>query len=275
MATESKVGNNGKPTPHNRHSGGAYTVGAVSDLVGVSVRTLHHWDDIGLMHPSDRTSGGYRSYSDADVARIHQILVYRDLGFDLARIAALLDDPETSEVDQLVRQRTLLLERMEYMRGVVGAIDQVIAARQAGRTLTVQEQSQIFGVRWKREWAEEAYSRWGESPAWSEFESRLHAMDDATRDAVRQSGELLFDAMIDAKRSGVASDSEAARALVEQHRTMIGQLFECPHSLHTCFADMFVEDMRFHNSLDQMEPGLDIWLRDAIYANATTCKDSP
>ena len=71
----------------------ANTVGAVATLTGVSVRTLHHYDHIGLVVPSVRTAAGYRGYTDADIERLHLVLVYRSVGMPLDEIRALLDDP--------------------------------------------------------------------------------------------------------------------------------------------------------------------------------------
>ena len=88
-------------------TGAGRTVGEVADLVGVTVRTLHHWDRIGLVSASGRTWSDYRMYDDDDVARIHRVLVYRELGFPLAQIADLLDDPEVDEDAHLARQRGL------------------------------------------------------------------------------------------------------------------------------------------------------------------------
>ena len=71
----------------------AMTVGEVSTLLGVSVRALHHWDESGLVHPSQRSAAGYRLYSEADIMRIQQVLVYRQTGMSLADIKAVLDEP--------------------------------------------------------------------------------------------------------------------------------------------------------------------------------------
>lgn len=97
------------------------TVGTVADLVGVSVRTLHHWDEIGLVKPSGRTPAGYRSYSSDDVGRLHRVLVYRELGFGLAAIAELLDDPEVYEEQHLRAQRRLLEEQSVWLRDAIYA----------------------------------------------------------------------------------------------------------------------------------------------------------
>ena len=74
-------------------------VGEVAALAGVTVRTLHHYDRIGLLSPSGRTSAGYRQYAPADLDRLHRVLLYRELGFSLEEVATLLDDPSADPAD--------------------------------------------------------------------------------------------------------------------------------------------------------------------------------
>lgn len=81
-----------------------HPVGEVARLAGVTVRTLHHYDEIGLLRPTGRSAAGYRLYDRADLERLQQILCYRELGFELDKIAAILDDPDTDPVDHLRRQ---------------------------------------------------------------------------------------------------------------------------------------------------------------------------
>ncbi len=88
------------------------TVGNVADISGVTVRTLHHYEKIGLLVPAVRSDAGYRLYSDADCDRLSRILYYRELGFPLDGIATLLDDPQQDRYEHLERQRTLLRERL-------------------------------------------------------------------------------------------------------------------------------------------------------------------
>lgn len=140
-------------------SSGTLTVGMVSDLVGVSVRTLHHWDQIGLVPPTSRTSAGYRSYTAEDVSRIHRVLVYRELGFSLSAITELLDDPDLDEVQHLREQQRLLRTQIAELQRTAEAVDQVLARREAGVTLTAQEQAEIFGRGWRQDWADEAQER--------------------------------------------------------------------------------------------------------------------
>ncbi len=89
-----------------------YTVGRAADLAGVTVRTLHHYDRIGLLKPGEWSEGGYRRYDPADLERLHRILSYRELGLALEDIASLLDDPGIDPVAHLSRQERLLGERI-------------------------------------------------------------------------------------------------------------------------------------------------------------------
>ena len=121
------------------------TVGRVAELAGVSVRTLHHYDEIGLASPSARTAAGYRAYSARDVERLRHVLTYRRLGFGLQEIAVLVDDPLTDAVAHLRRLRRLLLEQRDRTDAMVAAIDSELESRAAGRTLTPKEQLEMVG----------------------------------------------------------------------------------------------------------------------------------
>lgn len=121
------------------------TVGRVAGLAGVSVRTLHHYDEIGLVRPSARTSAGYRAYSPGDVERLREVLAYRRLGFGLREIADLVDDPATDAVAHLHRLRGLLLDRRDRATAMVAAMDRELEARAMGIRTTPEEQLKVLG----------------------------------------------------------------------------------------------------------------------------------
>ncbi|MBM4826339.1 methyltransferase domain-containing protein [Streptomyces actuosus] len=122
------------------------TVGRVAGLAGVSVRTLHHYDEIGLVRPSARTPAGYRAYAPGDVERLREVLGYRRLGFALREIAALVDDPATDAVAHLRRLRGLLEEQRDRTAAMVAAIDRELEARAMGIRTTPEEQLEVFGA---------------------------------------------------------------------------------------------------------------------------------
>ena len=122
-------------------------MGRVAELAGVTVRTLHHYDEIGLVRPSARTAAGYRAYSAGDVERLRQVLAYRRLGFGLREIADLVGDPSADAVAHLRRLRGLLLEQRDRADAMVAAIDRELTARARGMKMTPQEQLGMFGAR--------------------------------------------------------------------------------------------------------------------------------
>src|SRR6478752_10048805 len=145
----------------------ANTVGAVAAVTGVSVRTLHHHDHIGLVVPSVRTPARYRGYTDADIERLHLVLVYRSVGMPLDEIRALLDDPGADELEQLRRQHALLLEQADRLHHTIKAVEELMNAHRSGIQLTAQEQIEVFGTtEFDDDYAVEAQRRWGETAAW-------------------------------------------------------------------------------------------------------------
>lgn len=246
------------------------TVGRAAALVGVSVRTLHHWDEIGLVRPSGRTSADYRVYSGDDVARIHRVLLYREVGLTLAEVARLLDDPNVDEITHLRQQRELLTNRISHLHGMIRAVDHMMEVKQMGTNPSAQERAEIFGDDWKPEWDQEAQERWGDTPQWAQSQERAAALSAEERQQVKADGDAVNAALADAKRSGVVAGSGEANELVERHRAMIGQLYDCSHSMQVCLAKLYVDDSRFTAYYDNIEPGLTAWLYEAIVANART-----
>ena len=122
------------------------TVGHVAELAGITVRTLHHYDEIGLLQPSARTAAGYRAYSAGDVERLREVLAYRRLGFGLREIADLVDDPATDAVAHLRRLRGLLTDQRDRAAAMVTAIDTELEARAMGIRTTPEEQLKMFGA---------------------------------------------------------------------------------------------------------------------------------
>ena len=106
----------------------AYTVGEVARLAGVTNRTLHHYDEIGLLTPSGRTPSGYRLYDRKDLERLQEILYFRELGFGLEEIRTAVTDPAHDRGEAFRQQRNLLLEHIERLESLVSSLDAAIDA---------------------------------------------------------------------------------------------------------------------------------------------------
>lgn len=248
---------------------GGMQVGAVSKLVGVSVRTLHHYDEIALVVPSGRTPKGYRTYSSVDVERLHQVLTYRELGFPLEVVAALLDDPAVDAMAHLRRQRDLLNQRIDHLHAMAAAVDKMMEAKKMGMQLTPEEQREIFGDNWPgEEYAAEAEQRWGETDAWKQSQERTASFTKDDWKAIKDEADVLEADFADAMQRGVDADSAEAGALAERHRATIARHYDCNHEMQVNLAEMYIADERFAKHYNDIASGLAQYVRDVIVANA-------
>ncbi|WP_239018334.1 MerR family transcriptional regulator [Propionibacterium ruminifibrarum] len=244
------------------------TVGAVASLVGVSVRTLHHWDAMGLVRPSGRTWSGYRLYSAEDIARLHRVLVYRETGMPLARIAEVLDDPDADAGAHLTRQRALLMERIDHLHRMVRAVDTMMEKIMSNTNPTPSEQAAIWGTTWTPEYQAEVEKRWGGTEDWAEAERRRAAMTRQDWERARDDTEALEAALVAAKRGGVEPGSPQANDLARRHLDNLNTWFDVTTSKQVLIAGTIAEDPRWVAHYDALEPGLAAWLRDVIDASA-------
>jgi DNA-binding transcriptional MerR regulator len=249
----------------------ANTVGAVANLTGVSVRTLHHYDHIGLVVPSVRTPAGYRGYTDADIERLHLVLVYRSVGLPLDEIRKVLDDSGADVLEHLRRQHELLLEQAERLQHTIKAVEELMNAHRKGIQLTAQEQVEIFGTEaftaFGSEYAAEAEERWGETDAWKQSQQRVSQFSKQDWIAIKADGDALLADLAQAKRDGVAPRSAEANELAARHRASIARFYDCGDEMHGNLVEMYLADERFTRYYDDVEPGLAQFLHDIVVAS--------
>jgi DNA-binding transcriptional MerR regulator len=245
-----------------------WTVGQVADLFGVTVRTLHHYDEIGLLVPSERSRTGYRIYTDADLVRLQQVVVYRRLELPLDEIRDLLDGGEDA-AEHLRRQRAAVMSRLDELSELVAAIDRALEREMSDQPATPDELKELFGDGFKDEYQAEAEERWGETDAWKQSAQRTKRYTKADWAEVKAEMDAVNAAFIAAKRAGEPATGEAAMDAAEAHRRHIADRFyDLDHEFHRGLADMYVSDPRFTKTYDDLEPGLAQYVRDAIHANA-------
>lgn len=250
-----------------------YTVGELAALAHVSVRTLHHYDEIGLLSPGSRTPAGYRLYRGSDVTRLQQIRFYRELEFSLDVIAAMLGDPTVDVGDHLRRQHALLRERIDHHQGLLAAIEKEIQARDLGVVLTPQERFEIFGPDVEKhfggEYAAEAEQRWGATAPWQRTRRKASAYTADDWRQIKAESEAIEVAFAQALAAGVAAESAVAMDLAQEHRAHIGRWFyDCPYQVHAGLGELYVSDDRFRGYYEDIAAGLARFLHDAIVSNA-------
>jgi DNA-binding transcriptional MerR regulator len=242
------------------------TVGEVAELAHVTVRALHHYDELGLLSPSGRSEAGYRLYSYADLTRLQEILIWRGLGFSLVEIQSLLDDPGYDRVGALARQRELIEREIGRLGTLADAVDAALAAHRNGAR---QKETTMFEGFDPSEYEEEARARWGDTEAHRESARRTQRYGEPEWAEIRREAEEIVRELVALLRAGEPADGERARALAERHRRHISRWFyPCPPEMHRGLGEMYVADERFARNYEREAEGLARYFRDAIVANA-------
>jgi len=244
-----------------------HKVKELSKAAGVSIRTLHHYDAIGLLVPSGRTEAGYRLYTDDDLLRLQQILIGRELGLALEEIRKMLDDPDFDYGRALTRQRAELVGRLDRTRRMLHAVDAALATLQQEDER--MDLKQIFDGFDPEPYEPEVKERWGDTDAYEESARRTRGY--STEDWKRykaENEEILRDAAEAMKAGGRPSD-DAVMDIAERHRLSIDRWFyPCTRQTHAGLADMYEADERFAVHIDGRAEDLTAFLSAAIRANA-------
>ncbi|MFC4553658.1 MerR family transcriptional regulator [Georgenia faecalis] len=247
------------------------TVGQVAERFDVTVRTLHHYDEIGVLSPTERSAAGYRLYTDTDLTRLQHVVVYRRLGFPLEAIAELLDGGAQRDavVEHLRRQKAAVMSRLDEMQDLVTAIDRALEQQMNGINLTPEEQKELFGDGFKDEYAVEAQDRWGDTEAWQQSQGRTAQYTKADWEEIAAETGAINAAYVAALEAGLPASSDAAMDAAERARVQIHERFyDITPEFHRCLGDMYIADERFTKTYEDIHPGLAQYVRDAIHANA-------
>lgn len=247
----------------------SFSVGQVSRLAGVTVRTLHHYDEIGLLSPGERSAAGYRRYTEADLIRLQQVLLYRELGFPLEEIAVILDEPPADELTHLRRQHELLVRKSERLNEVIAAVERTMEARTMNVALTAAERFEVFGGFRPEDHEAEVERRWGGGEPYEQSRRRVASYTKADWLELKAEGAAVLEALVAVFKAGLPPDSEAARDVAERHRGHISRWFyTCTYEIHRGLGELYVMDPRFTVYFDDQVPGLAAYFRLAITANA-------
>ena len=253
-------------TPHTGRM--ELTVGQVAETFGVTVRTLHHYDAIGLVVPSARSRAGYRLYTDADLTRLSAVVTYRRLDLPLDEVRALLDGDGTP-AEHLRRQRDVVVSRLGELTELVAAIDRALEREMNDRPATTEDLTELFGDGFDEDYRQEAQERWGESDAWRQSQERTQRYTKADWEAVKAEQDAVNAALVAALESGEPATSTAAMDAAEAHRAHIQRWFyDVDPTFHRGLADMYLADPRFTATYEDLAPGLAQYVHDAIHANA-------
>ncbi len=242
----------------------AYTVKAVADVAGVSVRTLHHYDQIGLLKPASVSAAGYRLYVEGDLERLQQIMFFRELGFGLQEIRSILDSPGFNRREALVSHRRLLEEKCRRLERLIRSVDETIEAM--GRREPMDEEAMFEGFDESKmeEYREEARRRWGSENV-DESYRRVSKYSKEDWAAIQAESREINEGLA-ARIDRDPLDPEV-QALVERwHKLINDRYYACAVEVFRGLGDLYVDDSRFTAFYDRIKPGLARFMRAAMHA---------
>jgi len=247
-------------------NGKMYRVKEVAELSGVTVRTLHHYDRIGLLVPSGRTDAGYRLYDEDDLLRLQQILIGRELGLPLEQIQRLMSDPELDRRQTLLAHREQLAARARRTEAMIRSVDAALAALEGDKSM---EAAEIFEGFDPSQYEEEVRQRWGDTDAYKEAARRTGSYSKEDWVRIQAENDDLMRQLAARLTAGASSDDEDVLELAEGLRLHIDRwYYPCSHAMHVQLADMYEADPRFTSGIDRHGAGLTPFVAAAIRGNA-------
>ncbi|QGG57931.1 MerR family transcriptional regulator [Paenibacillus sp. FSL W8-1187] len=230
-----------------------------AELAGVSVRTLHHYDEIGLLHPEEATESGYRLYSPRDLKTLQQILFFRELGFPLKQIKAILHDPGYREEEALRLHRDLLLEKRRRLDVLIANVERTIRHEQGEMDMSDKQRFEGFDFG-ANPYEQEARERWGDQ-----------AVDEAGEKAMGEQGQEEMNALyrrLASLREQPPASAEAQAAIGEWY-AFLQRFSTYTPEMFRHLGEMYVADERFTANIDRFGEGLAAFMKEAmaVYAD--------
>lgn len=255
-----------------------WTVKEVAEMAGVTVRTLHYYDEIGLLTPADRSASGYRRYTEAELERLHEILLYRELGLALEEIGAVVDAPPENRERMLRDHRSTLIAKRKRTEAVIRAVDRTLHAMERDESLSTEELMDGFKDlknapdhirKHHAEHAEETAETWGETDAYKTSARRVKNYSKDDWEKINLENERTLAAMARLLKDGADPEGEAAMDGAEAMRMHIDRwYYPCSRFMHAGLADMYEADPRFKANYEEKAEGLAAFVATAIRANS-------
>ncbi|TYR81278.1 MerR family transcriptional regulator [Priestia megaterium] len=233
----------------------------VADLVGISVRTLHHYDEIGLLTPSSVTEAGYRLYSDNDLELLQQILLFKELGFPLKKIKEIISSPSFDRKEALMLHRELLLEKRRRIDKMIAMTDKTIQHAKGEIQMTNKEKFEGFDFS-HNPYEQEARERWGDK-AVDDANAKVKSMSKDQQQALSNEWNEIYKKLADLRNE--SPESKESQAAIKEWYDFLNHNFGMysPDAFKG-LGQMYVDDERFTKNIDKYGEGLAKFMRDAM-----------
>lgn len=247
-----------------------FTVKQLADLARISVRTLHHYDDIGLLKPAYLGNNGYRYYEQPQFNRLQQVLMYRDFGLSLDQIGDILDKPDYDIADALRGHRQRLAERLRGLNDLMHVIEKTLR-RIDGDTDMSDTHPNIWQSEAKtaeyKQWLMDRYSETLDR-SFDDVRRRITAMTPEERGGLKGQRVIWDGELVAAFRSGMTVDALAVSDLLARQRVMITAVtgMACTPQYYLSVAGVYRDYGSYRDHFEGLAPGLTDWLTDGMKA---------
>ncbi|WP_145146135.1 MerR family transcriptional regulator [Paenibacillus xylanexedens] len=238
----------------------AMKVKEVAELASISVRTLHHYDEIGLLTPDEVTSAGYRLYSDANLERLQQILFFKELDFSLKEIKNIITNPSFNPEEALNMHRLILLEKRQRLDQMIATIDRTVLHVRGEIKMTAKEQFEGFDFS-QNPYEQEARERWGDQ-AVDQANQKLHSKSTMEQKALSDQMNEIYKRLAALRHTDPASAE--TQAGIQEWYTLLNRMGNYSPEAFRGLGQMYVDDERFTRNIDQFGDGLAVFMRDAM-----------
>lgn len=217
-----------------------------ANLTGISVRTLHYYDEIGLLHPDEVTESGYRLYDEASLERLQQILFFRELGFALKEIQKIMENPAFDKKRALENHRRLLLMQRERLDHLIALVNRTLKG-ESEMSFQEFDMSEIEATR--ERYAKEAEERWGNTEAYAESARKAKGYTKEDWAKITRESERIYLAF--AEKKGQDPSAPQVQQLVADWQSLITRSFyNCTNEILAGLGQMYVADGRFTQNID-------------------------
>lgn len=240
-----------------------YSVQQLSNLAGVSVRTLHHYDRIGLLKPAERSEKNYRFYGKAELLRLQQILFYKELDFPLKEIVEILNDPDFDFLKALEFHQVELLRRADRMQQLLETVDKTIhSLKNKNNMMSDKELYEGFSQEEINSMRNEVKKRWGAKEL-LDVEKRIQKLGKDGWDDHKAKGEEINHLL--AELMDFHPSEKQVQQAVAMHFKHLNFYYEVSKERYKGLGKMYFDDERFKAHYEKYRNGLAVFLRDAIF----------
>jgi len=240
----------------------SYTVKQLAKAAGVTVRTLHYYDEIGLLKPSFLKENGYRCYEQKELVKLQQILFFRELDFALEDIVQIINAPGYKMLEALAEQRTLLEMKRARLDGLLVTIERTMNKLKEGRNMSTDELFATFPESQIEQYKEEVKAKWGRTDAYKQSIDRTKRWTKEDFERIKGEGQAITLSLAKLMEKGVAHAE--VQAQIERHFQHINQFYDCSYEMYRNLGTMYSEDPRFAENYNTVASHLAEFIRDAI-----------